>query len=199
MRRNRNAKIIATLGPASSSAEQIQKLFETGADVFRLNCSHSSVEELEDRAEKIRSLEKRSGRPIAIVLDLQGPKLRIGRLQDGPVTLVDGNSYRLDLDETPGNDSRAPLPHPEIFAALKPGIDLLLDDGKLRLRVTDCGDDFAETVIMAGRELSDRKGVNVPEVVLPLSPFTEKDHRDLAFGLKIGVDWVAPSFVQRPD
>ncbi len=199
MRRNRNAKIIATLGPASSSAEQIGKLFETGADVFRLNCSHSSLEELEDRIEKIRSLEKRAGRPIAIVLDLQGPKLRIGRLQGGPVTLAEGNSYRLDLDETPGDDSRAPLPHPEIFAVLKPGIDLLLDDGKLRLRVTDCGGDFAQTVIVAGGELSDRKGVNVPEVVLPLSPFTEKDHRDLAFGLKVGVDWVAPSFVQRPD
>ncbi len=199
MRRNRNAKIIATLGPASSTSEQIQKLFETGADVFRLNCSHSSVDELEDRVEKIRNLEKHSGRPIAIVLDLQGPKLRIGRLRDGPVTLVDGDSYRLDLDEAPGDESRAPLPHPEIFAALKPGIDLLLDDGKLRLRVTDFGSDFAETVIMAGGVLSDRKGVNVPDVVLPLSPFTEKDHRDLAFGLKIGVDWVAPSFVQRPE
>ena len=199
MRRNRNAKIIATLGPASSTSEQIRKLFETGADVFRLNCSHSSVEELADRVEKIRSLEKRSGRPIAIVLDLQGPKLRIGRLQGGRVTLVDGNSYRLDLDETPGDNSRAPLPHPEIFAAFEPGIDLLLDDGKLRLRVTVCGRDFAETVVIAGGELSDRKGVNVPAVVLPLSPFTDKDQRDLAFGLKIGVDWVAPSFVQRPD
>jgi pyruvate kinase len=172
MRRNRNAKIIATLGPASATLEDIQKLFETGADVFRLNCSHSTFAELEDRIGKIRALERRSGRPIAIVLDLQGPKLRIGRLTRSPVTLDEGRSYRLDLDERPGDQSRAPLPHPEIFAAMKPGIDLLLDDGKLRL---------------------------VPDVVLPLSPLTEKDTRDLAFGLDIGVDWVAPSFIQRPD
>jgi pyruvate kinase len=199
MRRNRSAKIIATLGPASSTAERIQDLFETGADVFRLNCSHSSVEELEERIETIRNLEQRSNRPIAVMLDLQGPKLRIGRLKGGSVTLDEGNGYRLDLDETPGDGSRAPLPHAEIFAVLKPGIDLLLDDGKLRLLVTDCGDDFANTVVVTGGELSDRKGVNVPDVVLPLSPFTEKDYRDLAFGLAIGVDWVAPSFIQRPD
>jgi pyruvate kinase len=199
MRRNRSAKIIATLGPASATAARIQDLFETGADVFRLNCSHSSVEELEDRIETIRSLEHRSGRPIAVMLDLQGPKLRIGRLQGGSVTLDEGNHYRLDLDETPGDGSRAPLPHAEIFAVLKPGINLLLDDGKLRLRVTDCGDDFANTVVVTGGELSDRKGVNVPDVVLPLSPFTQKDIQDLAFGLAIGVDWVAPSFIQRPD
>ena len=199
MRRNRNAKIIATLGPASSSQERIQELFEIGADVFRLNCSHSTAAELEDRIAKIRSLELRSGRPIAVILDLQGPKLRIGRLAGGSTTLADGSGFRLDLDETPGDDRRAPLPHPEIFAALKPGIDLLLDDGKLRLKVTDCGDDFASTVVVTGGELSDRKGVNVPDVVLPLSPFTEKDYRDLAFGLEVGVDWVAPSFIQRPE
>lgn len=199
MRRNRNAKIIATLGPASATLERIQKLFEIGADVFRLNCSHSTLEELEDRIGKIRALEQRTGRPIAVMLDLQGPKLRIGRLEGGSATLDAGASYRLDLDTTPGNDVRAPLPHPEIFAALKPGINLLLDDGKLRLQVTDCGADFADTVVIAGGELSDRKGVNVPDVVLPLSPFTEKDHRDLAFGLDIGVDWVAPSFIQRAD
>ena len=162
MRRNRNAKIIATLGPASSTAEHIQILFETGADVFRLNCSHSSHRDLEDRIEKIRRLEARTGRPITVVLDLQGPKLRIGRLQGGTATLVEGNSYQLDLDETPGDDTRAPLPHPEIFAALKPNIGLLLDDGKLRLRVTRCGGDFAETVVVAGGELSDRRSYRQP-------------------------------------
>jgi pyruvate kinase len=199
MRRNRNAKIIATLGPASATPERIQELFETGADVFRLNCSHSSVEELADRIETIRALEQRSHRPIAIVLDLQGPKLRIGRLAGGSATLHEGHVYRLDLDKTPGDGSRAPLPHAEIFAALKPGINLLLDDGKLRVKVTDYGTDFANTVVVTGGELSDRKGVNVPDVVLPLSPFTEKDLRDLAFGLEAGVDWVAPSFIQRPE
>jgi pyruvate kinase len=199
MRRNRNAKIIATLGPASSTSERIRELFETGADVFRLNCSHSTMEELEDRIGKIRALELETGRPVAVMLDLQGPKLRIGRLEGGTATLDEGNHYRLDLGDTPGDGARAPLPHPEIFAALKPGTDLLLDDGKLRLRVESCGDDFADTVVITGGELSDRKGVNVPDVVLPLSPFTEKDTRDLAFGLEIGVDWVAPSFIQRAD
>ena len=199
MRRNRNAKIIATLGPASSTLERIRELFEIGADVFRLNCSHSTPEELKDRIEKIRSLEQGTGRPIGVMLDLQGPKLRIGRLKGGTTMLDDGARFRLDLDGALGGDTRAPLPHPEIFAALKAGVNLLLDDGKLRLQVTDCGDDFAETLVINGGELSDRKGVNVPDVVLPLSPFTEKDRRDLTFGLGIGVDWVAPSFIQRPD
>jgi pyruvate kinase len=199
MRRNRNAKIIATLGPASASAQRIQELFEVGVDVFRLNCSHSTAAELEERIKTIRALEQRSGRPIAIMLDLQGPKLRIGRLEGGGTTLVEGKPYRLDLDQSPGDGSRAPLPHAEIFAALVPGTNLLLDDGKLRLKVRDCGADFAETIVVAGGELSDRKGVNVPDVVLPLSPFTEKDYRDLAFGLEIGVDWVAPSFIHRPE
>lgn len=199
MRRNRHAKIIATLGPASATSEAIRALFETGADVFRLNCSHSAPEEVAERIGMIRALERSFGRPIAVVLDLQGPKLRVGRLADAPVTLEQGQSYRLDLDDSPGDRTRAPLPHPEIFAALEPGVDLLLDDGKLRLRVTESGDDFAETHVVIGGKLSDRKGVNVPDVVLPLSPFTEKDTRDLAFGLDAGVDWVAPSFIQRPD
>ncbi len=199
MRRNRNAKIIATLGPASSSMDRIRELFETGADVFRLNCSHSTPQEREDRIGKIRSLEGETGRPIGVVLDLQGPKLRIGHLRDGNASLDTGSRYRLDLDTTPGDGKRAPLPHPEIFTALEPGIDLLLDDGKIRLRVEKCGYDFAETLVIAGGELSDRKGVNVPDVVLPLSPMTEKDHRDLTHGLTIGVDWVAPSFIQRPE
>jgi pyruvate kinase len=199
MHRNRNAKIIATLGPASATLARIQALFEIGADVFRLNCSHSSAEELEDRIAMIRTLEQRCGRPIAVMLDLQGPKLRIGRLEGGHTSLDEGSGFRLDLNATPGNDTRAPLLHPEIFAALKPGINLLLDDGKLRLKVTDCGSDFADTRVVTGGELSDRKGVNVPDVVLPLSPFTEKDIRDLDFGLEIGVDWVAPSFIQRPE
>lgn len=199
MRRTRNAKIIATLGPASATPEAMRALFETGADVFRLNCSHSSQAELESRIGMIRDLEREAGRPIGIVLDLQGPKLRIGGLAGGAATLAEGEPFRLDLDPSPGDDTRAPLPHPEIFAALTPGTALLLDDGKLALRVERCGADFADTVVVTGGELSDRKGVNVPDVVLPLSPFTEKDESDLAFGLEVGVDWVAPSFVQRAD
>ena len=199
MRRNRNAKIIATLGPASAGPGRIRELFSAGADVFRLNCSHSSADDVRDRIEMIRALEVESGRPIAIVLDLQGPKLRIGRLVDGVALLEQDRPFRLDLDDAPGNAERAPLPHPEIFTAIEPGTNLLLDDGRIRVRVEDCGDGYANTRIVTGGKLTDRKGVNVPEVVLPLRPLTDKDLRDLEFGLTMGIDWLAPSFIQRPE
>nr|WP_145552530.1 pyruvate kinase [Variovorax boronicumulans] len=198
MRRQRHGKIIATLGPASSDRATIQRLFEAGADVFRLNFSHGSHADHQARYDLIRAVEREAGRPIAVLLDLQGPKLRVGRFADGPVTLAEGARFRLDLDPTPGDATRAPLPHPEIFAALQNGHDLLLDDGKLRLRVLACGADFAETEVIAGGVLSERKGVNVPSVLLPISALTAKDRADLAFGLELGVDWVALSFVQRP-
>ena len=198
MRRQRNAKIIATLGPASSSAAMIHALVDAGADVFRLNFSHGSHDDHKTRFNIIRELEKQVGRPIGILLDLQGPKLRIGTFANGPVTLSAGDAFRLDLSTEPGDQRRAPLPHPEILSALKPGAELLLDDGKVRLQVQHCGPDFADTAVVTGGQLSDRKGVNVPGVVLPLSPLTEKDRRDLAFGLELGVDWIALSFVQGP-
>jgi pyruvate kinase len=198
MRRTRNAKIVATLGPASSSEQGIRALFEAGADVFRLNFSHGVHEDHRARLETIRRLEKETGRPIAVLADLQGPKLRLGVFREGKASLAAGQTFRLDLASDAGDDTRAPLPHPEIFAALTPGKDLLLDDGKVRLRVERCGDSFAETVVVTGGVLSDRKGVNVPDAVLAISPLTEKDRRDLAFALDLGVDWVALSFVQRP-
>lgn len=198
MRRTRNAKIIATLGPASSTPEAIEGLFIAGADVFRLNFSHGSHEDHQQRYDIIRALEKQRGRPIGVLADLQGPKLRVGQFKDGRVTLKNGEPFRLDLDPTPGNHNRAPLPHPEVFAALEAGTDLLLDDGKLRLRVENHGPDFAETRVMVGGELSNHKGVNVPNVVLPISPLTEKDRRDLDFAVEMGADWIALSFVQRP-
>jgi pyruvate kinase len=199
MRRQRNAKIIATLGPASSSPAMIHQLFNAGADVFRLNFSHGSHADHKVRLDIIRDLERETGRPIAVLLDLQGPKLRLGTFREGKVNLAAGQAFRLDLAAGPGDDKRAPLPHPEIFAALKPQTNLLLDDGKVRLRVERCGPDFAETVVVIGGAVSDRKGVNVPDAVLPLSPLTEKDRKDLAFGLELGVDWIALSFVQRPE
>jgi pyruvate kinase len=198
MRRNRNAKIVATLGPASTSPEMIASLFEAGVDIFRLNFSHGRHEEHGERLEIIRALERRTGRPIGVMADLQGPKLRVGTFEGGAVELKAGASFRLDLKKTPGDQTRAPLPHKEIFAALEPKTDLLLDDGKIRLRVMRCGKDFADTKVVAGGRLSDRKGVNVPGVVLPLSPLTEKDRKDLRFALDAGVDWIALSFVQRP-
>ncbi len=199
MQRKRKAKIVATLGPASSSYERIGALFEAGADLFRLNFSHGSQEDHRARHGHIRRLEQEVGRPIGILVDLQGPKLRIGRLKGGMVRLVAGQSFRLDLSPEMGDATRAPMPHPEIFAALRPGSELLLDDGKLRLTVSRCGPDFAECKVAVGGELSDRKGVNVPGVVLPISSLTEKDQSDLQYGLDLGVDWIGLSFVQRPE
>ena len=198
MRRQRHAKIVATLGPASSDAATIRALLDAGADVFRLNFSHGSHEQHRERLDTIRRIESETGRHIAALLDLQGPKLRIGTFAGGPIELTAGAEFRLDLDPTPGDIHRATLPHPEIFAALKPGTDLLLDDGKIRLAVEACGPDFAQTKVVNGGRLSERKGVNVPGVILPISALTAKDRKDLEFGLELGVDWVALSFVQQP-
>jgi pyruvate kinase len=198
MNRQRNAKIVATLGPASADRATIEALVHAGADVFRLNFSHGTHADHRQRLDTIRSIETDLGRPIGVLLDLQGPKLRVGTFAQGPVQLVEGAAFRLDLDrDRPGDASRAPLPHPEIFAALAVGAEVLLDDGRLRLKVERCGADFADTRVVNGGVLSDRKGVNVPGVVLPLSALTEKDRADLDFGMTLGIDWVALSFVQR--
>jgi len=199
MRRTRNAKIVATLGPASSSEDMVRRLFLAGVDVFRLNFSHGNVDDNAARFRMLRALERETGRPIGILADLQGPKLRVGTFAGGAVTLFEGETFRLDLDPAPGNDRRASLPHPEIFAALVPGTELLLDDGKLRVVVERCGADFAETRVAVGGKLSERKGVNVPGVVLPISALTAKDRRDLDLALELGADWIALSFVQRPE
>jgi pyruvate kinase len=199
MRRQRSAKIVATVGPASNTPEKLEALFRAGVDVFRLNFSHGKQDDHRTVCDAIRALEKTVGRPIGVLADMQGPKLRVGTFVEKKVQLVAGKNFRLDLDATPGDAKRAPLPHPEVFAALEPGTELLIDDGNIRLVVQSCGKDFAETKIMAGGDLSDRKGVNVPHVVLPVSPLTPKDRSDLAFALEMGVDWIALSFVQRPE
>ncbi len=199
MRRTRSTKIIATLGPASSSPEKIEALFQAGADVFRLNFSHGRHEEHRQTLGIIRDIELKHRRPIGILMDLQGPKLRLGEFAAGGARLMAGMPFRLDLVPEAGDIRRSPLPHPEIFAALTEGTDLLVDDGRVRLQVERYGADFAETRVITGGVLSDHKGVNVPGVTLDISPLTEKDRRDLAFGLDIGVDWVALSFVQRPE
>lgn len=199
MPRQRKVKILATLGPSSSDPDVIRALHDAGVDVFRLNFSHGTHEDHQRNVQTIRALERELHRPIGILIDLQGPKLRIGALEGGEIELEAGGAFRLDLDETPGDAGRAPLPHPEIFAALTEGSELLLDDGKLRLQVKDCGKDFAETEVITGGPLKDRKGVNVPGVLLPISPLTEKDRKDLRFGLDLGADWIGLSFVQRPE
>ncbi len=197
--RGRRAKIIATLGPASRDPQTIADLYEAGADVFRLNFSHGSHEDHAKSVAAIRALEKEVGRPITILMDLQGPKLRVGTIQGGQVIIQTGANFRLDLDPAIGTAQRACLAHPEIFAALRPGKTILINDGHLRLRVKSCGKDFAETEVIVGGVLSDRKGVNVPDVTLPIPALTEKDRKDLEFGLSQGVDWVGLSFVQRPE
>ena len=199
LHRERQTKIVATLGPASSTKEMIHALFSAGVDMFRLNFSHGKHEDHRARLALIREVEQEVGRPIPVLADLQGPKLRVGTFANGPIELKIGQSFRLDMDTTPGDTKRVHMPHAEIFAALTVDTDLLLDDGKVKLRVVKCGKDFAETVVVTGYALSDRKGVNVPNVIIPLSPLTKKDRTDLTAALDMGVDWVALSFVQRPE
>ena len=198
MRRRRFAKIIATLGPATSTPGTIRSLFAAGVDVFRLNFSHGDHDGHRRCFEAIREAESATGRPIGVLLDLQGPKLRVGEFAGGRATLKEGSAFALDLDPAPGGPERVALPHPEVFTALKPGTTLLVDDGKIRLEVETCGANFAGARVKIGGEISDHKGVNIPDVVLPISPLTDKDREDLALGLELGVDWVAASFIQRP-
>lgn len=199
MHRSRKAKIVATLGPASSTKEVIKDLFKAGVDIFRMNFSHGEYADHKARFNIVREVEKEMGRPIGILADLQGPKLRVGKFADGPVILKVGQKFQFDLDTTLGTIDRVNLPHPEIFAALVPGAELLLDDGKLRVKVDTCDAKTAVTTVMVGGKLSERKGVNVPGVILPISALTEKDRRDLDVALELGADWIALSFVQRPE
>jgi pyruvate kinase len=196
MQRDRSTKIVATLGPASSSREKLRALFEAGADVFRLNFSHGTHDDHRQRVEALRALEKEFKYPIAILMDLQGPKLRLGTFAKGPMELKKGQKLRFDMDAAPGTAKRVPLLHPEIFRAAKPDGLLLVDDGRVRLRITAHDEATIDTVVEVSGPISDRKGVNLPNLMVPLSPMTDKDHKDLAYGLSLGVDWVALSFVQ---
>lgn len=197
--RNRNTKIVATLGPASSDPETIRQLFDAGVDVFRLNFSHGAHADHKARYDAIRQIEADVGRPVGILMDLQGPKLRLGKIVGGKMTLESGQELRLDLNPDMGENGRVPLLHPEIFEAIRPGDELLIDDGKVRLRVLECSKEHAIVIALNAGVISDRKGVNVPGAILPLSALTEKDREDLQFGLSIGIDWIALSFVQRPE
>ncbi len=199
MRRLRRAKIVATLGPSSSSAEMIARLFAAGADVFRINMSHTSHDRMRELVGLIRTVEKDTGRPIGVLVDLQGPKLRLGTFAGGSVTVKNGDTFVLDCDPAPGDATRAFLPHPEIFAAVAAGHTLLIDDGKVRLTVTEAEPDRMTTRVAVGGTLSDRKGVSVPDSTIPVSALTAKDLSDLEAALETGVDWIALSFVQRPE
>ena len=199
MRRLRRAKIVATLGPASSNAEMIEKLFKAGADVFRINMSHTNQDRMRELVAMIRSVEQDTGRPIGILVDLQGPKLRLGTIAGGSVSVKTGDIIVLDSDPSIGNASRIYLPHPEIFAAVQPGHTLLIDDRKVRLTVTEAQPKRMTTRVVVGGKLSDRKGVSLPDSTIPFSALAEKDLSDLEAALEAGIDWVALSFVQRPE
>ena len=192
MRRYRNAKILATLGPASDTPEIIRRLFDAGADVFRFNFSHGSHADHRRRYDIVRGLEQEVGRPVGVLVDLQGPKLRVGVFQGGRAELKEGQNFRVDLAGQPGTAERATIPHPALFQAIEPNTMILIDDGRIRLRVKDVGVDFADTEVVVGGVISDRKGFNVPDVTLPLAALTEKDRRDLQFGLDLGSDFRIP-------
>ena len=199
MRRLRRIKILATLGPASSDSAMIRRLFEAGADIFRINMSHTPHDKMRELVATIRNVESSYGRPIGILVDLQGPKLRLGAFAEGAVQLQNGRSFTLDNDQTPGDETRVYLPHPEILAALRPGHTLLLDDGKVKLVAEETSPTRAVTRIVVGGRMSDRKGVSLPDTDLPVSAMTPKDRSDLDAALNTGVDWIALSFVQRAD
>ncbi|MEM6762276.1 MAG: pyruvate kinase [Pseudomonadota bacterium] len=199
MKRSRRVRILATLGPASSTKEQIAALHKAGADVFRINMSHSDHGLMRELVTRIRAVELDAGCPITILADLQGPKLRVGAFADGKVELQNGATFRLDADEALGDINRVHLPHPEILRALSPGDRLLLDDGKVTLKITDATDTEAISTVIQGGPLSNRKGVSCPDTLLPVGALTGKDRSDLEAVLDADVDWVALSFIQRPE
>jgi pyruvate kinase len=199
MRRLRRAKIVATLGPASSDPAMIARLFAAGVDMFRINMSHTSHDRMRELVAAIRGVESDSGRPIGILVDLQGPKLRLGAFIGGQAMVKKGDSFVLDSDPAPGDTTRAYLPHPEIFAGVAPGHTLLIDDGKVRLTVTAATPQRIATRVEVAGRLSDRKGVSLPDSTIPFSALTEKDRSDLEAALDTGIDWVALSFIQRPE
>ncbi|HJS45648.1 MAG TPA: pyruvate kinase [Rhizomicrobium sp.] len=199
MRRRRKTKILATLGPASNTPEMMQALFDAGVDVFRINMSHTSHEMLAKMHGQLRTLSETVGRPIGILCDLQGPKIRLGKLSGGPRLLKEGERVKLVLGETSDKPEEVPIPHPEIFQAIKQKHALLIDDGKVRLRLLRKADTFAEAIVEVAGEVKDRKGVNMPDTLLPMSAMTPKDRSDLNAALELGVDWIALSFVQRPE
>ena len=200
MRRSRKVKILATLGPASSDTETIKKLFEAGADVFRINMSHTDHPSMQELVARIRERREADlGRPIGILADLQGPKLRVGKFADGSVALAAGQTFTLDDNPAPGDASRVYLPHPEILSSVEAGDRLLIDDGKLQLRAVSSDGKSIVCVVVAGNRISDKKGVSLPDTELPVGALTEKDRKDLDAVLATGVDWVALSFIQRPE
>jgi len=196
IRRYRQTKIVATLGPASGAPDKMRALFEAGVDVFRMNFSHGSHEDHRKNLETARMLEVEFDRPVAILADMQGPKLRIGRFEDDKIEIIEGQSFRFDLNDALGDTTRVQLPHPEVIEVMDVGSEILLDDGKVRVEVTGKDKDGLDTKVMAGSYLSNNKGFNIPGVKLPIKALTDKDRIDLEAAIEMGADWIAQSFVQ---
>ncbi len=199
MKRQRQTKILATIGPASNSEEMIEKLFLAGVDTFRMNFSHGSHEDHKKVHERIRSVESKYNHPIGILADMQGPKFRIGRFENDSIPLKEGQAFRFDSDEALGDETRVNLPHPEVLSSMDVGSQIFLDDGKVRVEITGKGDGYLDGIVQSGSALSNNKGFNIPGVVLPIPALTEKDKVDLDYALSLGVDWIAQSFVQKPE
>ena len=199
MRRHRKVKIVATLGPASERPEIVERLYLAGADVFRINMSHSDHAGMRRRVEMIRDIERKHHRAVGVLVDLQGPKLRVGEFADGGAELTEGARFVFDSDKTPGDETRVRLPHPEILRALEPGHTVLIDDGKIRLHITEANEKYAVAQVDVPGRIMNRKGVSLPDTIIPVSAMTEKDRSDLEAALAVGVDWIAVSFVQRPE
>src|SRR5665811_2056088 len=199
MRRNRRVKIVATLGPASTNEETMRRLFKAGADVFRLNMSHANHDGLREVHGIVRRLESEFSRPIGLLVDLQGPKLRIGKIDSGSIRLTQGDILSFVRREAIGGLGRVQLPHPEIFDAVETGHTLLLDDGKLKLRVVEASDVRIDAEVLTSGLLGSRKGISLPDTVLPFSALTDKDCADIECAMTLGVARVALSFVQRPE
>lgn len=197
--KNTFTKIVCTLGPATSSEKMIKALAKAGANVFRLNFSHGDYERHAENFQIIRQMSREQKSPYGILCDLQGPKLRVGKFKKDKVRLIPGQKFRMDMSEKLGDETRVSLMHPEIFKALKKDMSLLLNDGQIQLNVDDFGPNYVNTTVEVGGILSNHKGVNVPDVILPISALTEKDLKDLDFALKLGADWICLSFVQKPE
>src|ERR1700760_1568885 len=199
MRRRRKTKIVATLGPSSSSPDKIRALFDAGVDVFRINMSHTSHTALAELHAAVRAQEAEEGRPVGILVDLQGPKIRLGTLPGGSRILKEGEQVRFVRKMQADDPNDIPIPHPEVFQAMKMRHTLLIDDGRIRLRLLSVKDYYADAMVVVGGEIRDRKGVNLPDTLLPVSAMTDKDRTDLDAALNLGVDWVPLSFVQPAD
>jgi pyruvate kinase len=196
----RRTKIVCTLGPSSSSPERVGELIEAGMDVARLNFSHGSHEDHAKMLQTVRAEAERRNRSVAVLLDLQGPKIRVGRFEKGAIELRPGAEFTITTDtDVVGNEQRVSTTYAGLPRDVRPGDQILLDDGYLTLAVTSVADRDVKTVVVAGGTLKNNKGINLPGVDVSAPALSDKDKHDIGFALRYGVDYVALSFVRRAE